>query len=619
MMENDLGHSAPRVRSLDSAAVNRIAAGEVIERPASVVKELVENAMDAKARRIEVHYSKGGKSLIRVTDNGWGIESEDLPLAVSRHATSKIDGSDLMNIRSLGFRGEALASMGAVGRLTVTSRAAGTDCAHMIVVENNEISSIRPAALAAGTVVELTGLFTSMPARLKFLRTDRAESGAIAAALRSLAMTSPQTGFDLREIRPHDQTVRRIFQYGTGSNLLERINAVIGGDFTDNCCEIHAERGEVKLHAFAAIPTYNRGSSTAQHLFVNHRPVRDKLLFGALRAAYAGLLPPGRYPIATVFLTCAPHLVDVNVHPAKTEVRFRNPSEIRALIVSALRDALSVAGQRSATSLSHSLGTAWQDRTVSQQHYREPGNSYQLRGTTPSPVAGVQSDSSVISDRAIQQSGLGDFPPWVEQTPAEDDVPSDDYPLGIARMQLQNLFILAENSRGIVIVDQHAAHERIVYEELKTIFANEDAQAQLLLVPDVVSLSDDDRSLLESFRDNLAQMGLEFESFGRGAVCVRALPAILGNGTDCASLLRDIADSLRETGEAQALEQRIHKVISSMACHGSIRAGRRLSGNEMNALLRAMEITPNSGQCNHGRPTWIQLNLQDIKRLFGRR
>ena len=619
-METALHESARpmrRVRKLDDASINRIAAGEVIERPASVVKELVENSIDAGADRIEIHYSNGGKSLVRVIDNGHGIDASDLPLAVARHATSKIDGSDLTDIRSFGFRGEALASMGAAGRLTVNSRAVGSDCAYTVTVQDSHTSPVRPAALNSGTVIELTELFRSMPSRLKFLRTDRSESGAIANIVRSLAMASPTVGFELLQVLPSGQQ-RRVLRFPLVNSessevSLTRVGDVVGSGFAENSFSLDAFREGVGVQGFAAIPTFSRGTANAQHLFVNGRPVRDKLLFGALRAAYSDLLPAGRFPVAALFISCDPQTVDVNVHPAKTEVRFRDPGNIRSLIVGALRGALASAGQRSSTSLSASMSGAWHRKSSGELQAR-PLNRRSYR-----VISTGERQGAVFERTLLAAEELGDFPPWADVPATGDGPTANDYPLGAARAQLHNTFILAENSEGIVIVDQHAAHERIVYEALKQQLSEEYAESQMLLVPDVLEMADEDIELLMSFTDQLSRMGLELEKFGPGALCVRAVPAILGSEIDCAELLRDIADSLQETGESLALEQRNNAVISRMSCHGSIRAGRKLAAEEMNALLRDIERTPNSGQCNHGRPTWIQMKLKDIERMFGRR
>lgn len=599
-----------RVRKLDEASINRIAAGEVIERPASAIKELVENSIDSGADKIEIEYSQGGKTLIRVTDNGCGIANNDLSLAVARHATSKIDGSDLLDIRSFGFRGEALASMGAAGRLSVTSRLNGSDCAYTITVEGSQTTPVRPAALAVGTVIELTDLFKAMPSRLKFLRTSRSESTAIANVIRSLAMALPHIAFELTEVQSGG-TRRPILTFSKSKAtddqeaLKARVSAVIGSGFSDNCSEVALRQDGVEINGYTSIPTFHRGSAQAQHLFVNNRPVRDKLFFGALRVAYADVLPTGKYPVAALFLTCDPQLVDVNVHPAKTEVRFREPKAIRSLIINALRNTLSNDGQRTSTSLSVSMSDAWHAQTSphfqSRQHRKYPSQ--------PPPQQESEAAAPVLAD----------FPPWAEPAADGHDEAINEYPLGAARMQFHETYILAENRKGLVIVDQHAAHERLVYEKFKTQFKESKIESQVLLVPDVVALADDDIDLLFTFTEPLSRMGLVFEKFGPSTVCIRALPAILGASVDGKTLLQDIVDSIREMGEALALEKRINDILSRMSCHGSIRAGRKMVTEEMNALLRDMEQTPNSGQCNHGRPTYIQMNLKDIEKLFGRR
>ena len=613
--ESKIIRQSPRVRRLDEASINRIAAGEVIERPASVVKELIENAIDAKATRIEVHYAHGGRSLIRVIDNGLGIEADDLPLAVSRHATSKVDGTETTGIKSFGFRGEALASMGAAGRLTVTSRAAGSSNAYSINVEVSRASGVRPAALDHGTRIELNDLFRSTPTRLKFLGTDQAETRALSNVVRSLAMAEPEVEFVLVEAPrdgPHRRKLRYVPESGTDTeSLRSRIDKVIGGGFAENCCTVDITRDGIRLHGFCSLPTFTRGNSSAQHMFVNGRPVRDKVLSGALRAAYSDFAPSGRYPIVALFVECEPRVVDVNVHPAKTEVRFRDASKVRSLIVAGIRSALAGDSQRTSTGLSASLSEAWKS---------DPPPPVNLETSLWSQ--GQRRTRTVIPrppDNAEKSNSLGDLPPWEE--PATNGSESDliKYPLGAAKAQLHHTYVLTETENGIAIVDQHAAHERIVYERMKRELRELAVESQLLLVPDVVELSENDAGIVLAEAEQLAKLGLEIESFGPGSVCVRSMPAILDSDVDTSALLSDIADALESAGEAVVLEERINAVISRMSCHASIRAGRRLNTNEMNALLREMEATPASGQCNHGRPTWIQLELKDIEKLFGRR
>ena len=592
----------PVIRQLDEAAANRIAAGEVVERPASAVKELVENAIDAGARRVEVAIAKGGKALIRVSDDGCGMTADDLPLALSRHATSKIDGSDLLDIRSFGFRGEALPSLGAVGRLTITSRAEGFDAAQ-IGVAGGRISPVRPAAGNRGTVVELRDLFFATPARLKFLRTERAETQAVADVLRRLAMAEPFVGFTLTDEDEGRVLFRADAEQGELFDALQtRLGRVMGRDFIENAIPIDATRDGITLTGFAALPTYSRGAAVAQHLFVNGRPVRDKLLTGALRAGYMDVLPSGRHPDAVLFITCEPHAVDVNVHPAKAEVRFREPDIARGLVVSALRHTLAGAGHRSSTTVATAaLGAA----------RAEPPRVYQgAYNPPPRPSA-----AAVAASFAFQAPGFAESPTArVEPAP---EAPPVEAPLGAARAQLHENWIIAQTAEGIVIVDQHAAHERLVYERLKAQAEANGIASQSLLIPEIVELSEPEAQRLLSIAGELAELGLVIEPFGGGAVAVREVPALI-RGIDAPALIRDILDDLAEQGASDRLKARVDAVLSSMACHGSVRSGRRMNAEEMNALLREMERTPRSGQCNHGRPTWIELKLADIERLFGR-
>ena len=592
----------PVIRQLDEAAINRIAAGEVVERPASAVKELVENALDAGASRVQVDIADGGKTLIRVTDDGCGMTAEDLPLALSRHATSKIDGSDLLDIRSFGFRGEALPSLGAVGRLTITSRADGE--AAQISCEGSRMSPVRPAALTRGTVVELRDLFFATPARLKFLRSDRAEMQAVTEVIRRLAMAEPQVGFTLRDVTGGEARV--LFRADPANGdlfdaLQSRLASVIGRDFTDNALRIDAEREGLRLQGYAALPTYSRGSSAQQYLFVNGRPVLDRMLYGALRAAYFDVLSRDRHPAAVLNLIADPQRVDVNVHPAKAEVRFREPDAARSLIITALKSALTGAGHRA----SSTVGAATLDA------FRPEPRVYQM--DRPSQPA-------IARAFALQSPGFAEAP----QAPAfappgeEKAEPHDEHPLGAARAQLHENYIVAQTARGIVIVDQHAAHERLVYERLKHQMAETGIRAQALLIPEIVDLSPTDAARLLDAAPALAEVGLTIEPFGGSAVAIRETPAVLGpvNG---AALIRDILDELSDAGTSDLVRAKIDAILSRMACHGSVRSGRQMRPEEMNALLREMEATPLSGQCNHGRPTYVELSLHDIERLFGRR
>ena len=590
----------PVIRQLDEAAANRIAAGEVVERPASAVKELVENALDAGARRIEVAYADGGKTLIRVADDGCGMTAADLPLALARHATSKIDGSDLLNIRSFGFRGEALPSLGAVGRLTISSRAEGHEGAQ-IAVSGGVIAPVRPAALNRGTVVELRDLFHATPARLKFLRSDRAEAQAIADVMRRLAMAAPYVGFTLTDVSGGErrEVLRADAEQGELFGALSgRLARLLGRDFADNALPIDAAREGLHLTGFAALPTYSRGAAVEQFLFVNHRPVRDKLLIGALRAAYMDVLSRDRHPAAALYLACDPDLVDVNVHPAKAEVRFRDPAMARGLIVSALRHALAGAGHRASTTVAGETLQAMRP---------EAPRVYQMDRPSGNAIRSAYGWQAPIFAEAPA--------PFAAAEPAGEAV---DFPLGAARAQLHENWIVAQTADGMVIVDQHAAHERLVYERLKRQMAENGVAAQALLIPEIVELSPANAARLLDLAPDLARLGLGLEPFGGSAVAVRETPAVLGQ-VAAGPLLRDILDELADLGNSQRLAARIDAVLSRMACHGSVRSGRNLRVDEMNALLREMEATPNSGQCNHGRPTYVELKLADIERLFGRR
>ena len=607
------------IRQLDDAAANRIAAGEVVERPASAVKELVENALDAGATRIDIAHAQGGKTLIRVTDDGYGIPADELTLALSRHATSKIDGSDLLNIHSFGFRGEALPSLGAVGRLTITSRFAGSDEAARVSVNDGEIGKVEPAALTTGTVVELRDLFHSTPARLKFMRTDRAEAQAIGDIIKRLAMAEPHVGFTLRDVSGGGEgrvTFRADQQTGDMFDALNgRLRTILGADFTANAMKINAEREGLLLTGYAALPTYSRGAAVAQFFFVNGRPVRDKLLIGALRGAYSDFLSRNRHPAVALFLSCDPERVDVNVHPAKSEVRFREPGLVRGLIVFALRHALAEAGHRASTTVS--------DATLSAMRPEIPhGRVYQM--DRPSQAA---LHSFYQFQQPIQQSGFQDgFTGFdhasgrVEPVPNAEDWASalnEALPLGAARAQLHENYIISQTKDGIILVDAHAAHERLVYERLKKQMATNGVAAQALLIPEIVEMSSDDISRLLAAAPDLTELGLTIEPFGGNAICVRETPAILGE-VNARAMIEDIADELADLGQSQTVKDRIEAILSRVACHGSIRTGRRMTAPEMNALLREMEATPHSGQCNHGRPTYVELKMSDIERLFGR-
>ncbi|MEX1234692.1 MAG: DNA mismatch repair endonuclease MutL [Roseovarius sp.] len=602
------------IRQLDEAAINRIAAGEVVERPASAVKELIENAIDAGATRIAIEIADGGKTLIRVTDDGCGMTPGDLPLALARHATSKIDGSDLLNIHSFGFRGEALASLGAVGRLTVTSRAAGHDGAE-IAVTGGKIGAVRPAALNGGTVITLRDLFFATPARLKFMRTDRAEAQATTDVIKRLAMAEPQVSFTLRDVSGGGegrQTFRADAETGDLFDALHaRLARVIGSDFADNSMRIDAERDGFHMTGYAGLPTYSRGAAVAQYLFVNGRPVRDRMLIGALRAGYMDVLSRDRHPVAALFIECDGALVDVNVHPAKSEVRFRDPGTVRGLIVSGLRHALAEAGHRASSTVAAGTLGAFQPEQTGARVYQMDRPSAQARAASYSAqapgFAEMQHDYSARTEPLASDNSVADTPPDTAQKT----------PLGAARAQVHENYIIAQTDEGIVIVDQHAAHERLVYERLKRQQEGHGIAAQALLIPEIVELSEGDCATLMEAAEDLASLGLTIEPFGGGAIAVRETPAMLGP-VDARALVLDVLDELSDQGGSQTLRARIDAILSRMSCHGSIRSGRRMQADEMNALLREMEATPMSGQCNHGRPTYVSLKLSDIERLFGR-
>jgi DNA mismatch repair protein MutL len=591
------------IRQLPPDLVNRIAAGEVVERPASVVKELIENAIDAGARRIEVTTAGGGLRLIRVGDDGTGMGREDLALAVERHATSKLAGDDLTSIMTLGFRGEALPSIGAVARLSIASRAQGANDAYEIAVDAGRKSQLKPAALAAGTRVDVRDLFYATPARLKFMKAERVENAAIVEMVKRLALARPDIAFALTS---EDRSVFRLESCPPGllDHGLARLGRILGTDFVKDALSVHAERRSVLLEGFAGLPTLHRPNARELHLIVNGRPVRDKLLAGTVRAAYGDLLPQGRYPLLALFLSLPPDEVDVNVHPAKTELRFRDPNGVRSLIIGALRQALGGAGHRATATHGESA----------------------LARMAPRPMPGVGSEPS-----DLRGPGLGDRtqPPLAPLTePSADtrgDVAAEEllaaYPLGAARAQINDTFIIAATDDALVIVDQHAAHERLVYERLKRSIANGGISRQLLLIPEVVELDHEAASSLCAAASELERLGLVVEPFGTAAVLVREVPALLGT-SDVKGLLADLAVELAETedeGGMRLLSGRLDHVLSTMACHGSVRAGRRLNPEEMNALLRDMERTPFTGQCNHGRPTYIELKLADIEKLFARR
>jgi DNA mismatch repair protein MutL len=602
--------TAPVIRRLPADAVNRIAAGEVIERPAAVVKELVENSIDAGAREISVALSAGGKSEIAVADDGCGMGPDDLLLAVERHATSKLAPSadgfvDLLNIATLGFRGEALPSIGAVGRLDIASRRKGDPEGARLSVYGGKIEGPAPHAFSgAGTRISVCDLFYATPARLKFLKSDRTEQEAAIEAVKRLAMAHPETSFSLTT------DGRRAFSYaatgGDEKGRLERLGAVMGREFEENAVPIDAARDGARLSGFAGLPTFNRGLPDKQFLFVNGRPVRDKLIVGAVRGAYADFLARDRHPAVALFLAVEPSLVDVNVHPAKTEVRFRDAAAIRGLIVGALRHALAGAGHRASTTVSSfALG-----------RMQAPGIlPYSVR---PNPFRRDAAAFATLNDRPRDYGAPLVAAPPSARSESIEETPAAAAPLGAARAQIHETYIVAQTADGLVIVDQHAAHERLVYEKMKKALASGAVARQGLLIPEIVELAPEEARRLDARKEEFAELGLALERFGEDAVIVRETPALLG-AADVAAIVRRLAEDLAEIGDGLALKEKLEDICGAMACRGSVRAGRRLTGQEMNALLRQMEETPHSGQCNHGRPTYVELKLADIERLFGRK
>jgi DNA mismatch repair protein MutL len=609
------------VRQLSEAVVNRIAAGEVVERPASVVKELVENALDAGATRIDVLTDGGGRRLIRVGDDGEGMTRGDLALAVERHATSKLADDDLVTICTLGFRGEALPSIGSVARLAITTRHAVEPHAWTIDVDAGVKSELRPAALGAGTDVEVRDLFYATPARLKFLKLDRTEAEAVREVVRRLAMSRPDVAFTLAGEERAPVTFAAALPGATGR--LTRLGDILGADFRANAVEIAAEREGVTIEGFAALPTLTRANALGQYLFVNGRPVRDKLLLGAVRGAYADFLPRDRHPLLALFVTLESREVDVNVHPAKAEVRFRNAGLVRALIVSALKHALAREATRAATTGGGATIAAFRPAgSVPQRSWdwrRSPARPADPRRTYMPLRGGLAEPAQAVFDVGNPAADLrADFYEDSASTIGAPTGDAVDHPLGAARAQVHETYIVAQTRDGLVVVDQHAAHERIVYERLKAALDKAGVSRQILLIPEIVELDEADVDRLMARAEELARYGLVLDAFGPGAVALRETPSLLGE-IDGAGLVRDLAEHMSEWDETLPLERRLMQVSSSMACHGSVRAGRRLKPEEMNALLREMEATPNSGQCNHGRPTYVELKLTDIERLFGRR
>ena len=602
------------IRRLPEKLVNRIAAGEVVERPAAALKELVENALDAGATRVAVRIVEGGTVRLEVEDDGCGMTASDMALALERHATSKLPTDAIEDVTTMGFRGEALPSIASVARLTLESRVAGAD-GWRRVIDNGSLIAEGPAALAKGTRVMVEDLFARVPARRKFLRSARSEYAACLDVVKRLAMARADVGFTVE----HDG--RRVLDVQGGQDRLSRVAALTQRDLAANSIGVDVERGEVRLGGVISLPTYNRGIADHQYLFVNGRPVKDRLLVGALRGAYADLLARDRHPVVALFLDLPTSEVDVNVHPAKTEVRFRDPQLVRGMIVGGLRRALDEQGFRSIQRPAEAALAAWQQEPAAPA----PTSGF-LFGQRSEPavhlfgadVAPPPADAARVYDRMMPFAGAS-APLAGRAEVAEAPPPvAADHPLGIARGQIANTYIVAEAEDGLVIVDQHAAHERLVLEQLRRGMAGQAVPSQGLLLPEVVEIDEPACDRLEAAAAQLSALGVEIERFGPAAVMVRATPAMLG-AIDCHKLVTDIADDLAGYDAALGLSERLELVAATMACHGSVRAGRPLNVAEMNALLRQMEVTPHSGQCNHGRPTWVKLAMDDVEKLFGRK
>ena len=606
------------IKQLDETVINKIAAGEVVERPASAVKELIENSIDAGCSDITIEVADGGKTLIRVIDDGLGMSDIDLPIALRRHATSKLPNDNLLNINSFGFRGEALPSLGAVGRLRIISHNDGNG-AHEINVNGGKISDIKPAARTLGTTIELRDLFYATPARLKFLRSTKSELKAITDTVKGLSISTPNVAFTL--IDKTGGKSRKILQVQKEkdvslASIKNRLSRVLGQDFSKNSISIDVTREDVNLTGYVCLPTYARASNAMQYFFVNSRQVRDKQLIGALRAAYSDFMPRDRFPAAAIYINCRPDFVDVNVHPGKSEVRFRDPQGIRSLIVTGIRQVIAIEGQRSSSTLS----TAALGAMCEQTHQMPSANNEQ-----------VTKNSQNMDYNGNKRFFTRDVEPAFQETwkPSARDFQTKDehanfieefesFPLGAPIAQFGENYIISQNEDGIVIIDQHAAHERLVYEKLKEQAKDNKIEVQALLVPEILEFSEPEILVLMEYKDNLSRYGLKINQFGINSIAVQEIPAIL-NSENIKKLIFDILDELTDLENSDTLEKKINAVLSRISCHGSIRSGRMLRTEEMNSLLREMETTPNSGQCNHGRPTHISIRMSDIERLFGRR
>ena len=606
------------IKQLDETVINKIAAGEVVERPASAVKELIENSIDAGCSDITIEVADGGKTLIRVIDDGLGMSDIDLPIALRRHATSKLPNDNLLNINSFGFRGEALPSLGAVGRLRIISHNEGNG-AHEINVNGGKISDIKPAARTLGTTIELRDLFYATPARLKFLRSTKSELKAITDTVKGLSISTPNIAFTL--IDKTGGKSRKILQVQKEkdvslASIKNRLSRVLGQDFSKNSISIDVTREDVNLTGYVCLPTYARASNAMQYFFVNSRQVRDKQLIGALRAAYSDFMPRDRFPAAAIYINCRPDFVDVNVHPGKSEVRFRDPQGIRSLIVTGIRQVIAIEGHRSSSTLSTAALGAMREQT----HQMPSANNEQV--TKKSKNMDYNGNKRFFT-RDVEPAFQETWKPSARDFQTKDEHANfieefESFPLGAPIAQFGENYIISQNEDGIVIIDQHAAHERLVYEKLKEQAKDNKIEVQALLVPEILEFSEPEILVLMEYKDNLSRYGLKINQFGINSIAVQEIPAIL-NSENIKKLIFDILDELTDLENSDTLEKKINAVLSRIACHGSIRSGRMLRTEEMNSLLREMENTPNSGQCNHGRPTHISIRMSDIERLFGRR
>lgn len=628
------------IRRLPDITINRIAAGEVIERPASAVKELVENSLDAGATLISVTLVEGGKKLIQVVDDGFGMSADDLMLAIERHATSKLPDDELLTIDHFGFRGEALPSIGAVSQMSISSRQQAADTGHVVTLTGGEIAPVMPTACNKGTTIRVENIFFATPARLKFMKSERAENMAVMDVMKRFAMAHPHVGFTVQT--GSGKPVRYIAEQGSPEQALKkRLGAIMGAEFRDNALWIDATRGagdehrhEINLSGYAALPTLNRGNAQMQYMFVNGRPVKDKTLIGAVKAAYMDFLPRDRHPLLALFLTVPPVFVDVNVHPAKSEVRFQDAGYVRGLIIGAIKQAITEAGHRAANSLGEGAVAMFSQEQMRNHSTNETNSNYQTYDVPPDVPRGGFDKYKTFTQNQAQNHHGGSAPTNIyAPTLSQDiDTPSADsrahvfelnqevkaLPLGAARAQVHENYIIAQSKTGMIIIDQHAAHERIVYERMKNMFHDAQMERQILLIPEIVELTSQEYSLIISAQEELEKFGLKLESFGNDSVIVREIPAILSR-TSVEKLVKDIIDDLIELGQELKIKEKIDHILATMACHGSVRSGRRLNAEEMNQLLRDMESTPHSGQCNHGRPTYVELKLHDIEKLFERR